>query len=378
MAAYSIQPDLVLTLDYSGVIHSAKFSGDLASAELSTDTAANELIGQTWRDTCDAANAGKVDRIIQGALKDEICGFSQINQRLPDGQTLLFEFVAVQTQQQQQRIVVVGKNLSAVVNLQNKLLSTQRSMEKEFWKLREMETRYSTLVNANSDVVLVLRDPDLQVVDINEHASRLIGVAVGDRATDLDMSEKDFKKLLKTIDTARQSGRAPLIVLKNGASNYSWRVRVSSYTGQSGIQFMLQFSIHDTMVNASNVEPISGITFNDIVTHLPEGLVAINQQNLITHANPAFGRLLDRTTATASDTTSIVGKPIDQWLPESSKDVEILRAKLMETTPVLDYSTCLLSTDDKGLVFSKEVLISAQRVSEDSSELMLMLVRAAA
>jgi transcriptional regulator PpsR len=373
MSAPAIQPDLVFTLDFSGVIQSAAISGELAEAHESA-TPIDALVGQSWRDTCDASNAGKVDRIVQGAVQHEVCGFSQINQRLPSGQTVLFEFIAVQTRWKQQRIVVVGKNLTAVVKMQDRLLSTQRSMEKEFWKLREMETRYSTLVNATPDVVLVLRDPDLRVVDINEHASKAIDIATGDSISRLALSDTDSEKLRNTLDTARQSGRAPVIVIRCGPQNNSWRLRASSYTGQSGLQFMLQFSIHHTMAKPANVEPISGISAADIVDNLPEGLVAINQQNFITHVNPAFAKLINRTS-----TDTILGQSFDRWLPPArTNDVETLRSILSTEDPVYNFPSCLLSEDSDGTQNKRDVLLSARRLPGDHPELMLMLIRSAA
>ena len=380
MSSAALQPDLILTLDFSGVIQSASVSGELAeSPELPASDSIHQLVGKPWRETCDPTNASKVDRIVEGAVQHEVCGFSQINQRMPNGETVLFEFTAVQTRWQQQRIVVVGKNLNTVVKLQNRLLSTQRTMEKEFWKLREMETRYSALVNATPDVVFVLRDPDLKVIDINEQASRAIGLAADDSVSQLNLSDADKTKLDNAVITARQTGRAPVIVVRCGPRNSSWRLRVSSYNGQSGLQFMLQFSMHDELARASNVEPISGLNPADILKNLPEGLVAVNRQNVITHVNPAFAALVNR-----QDSDSLLGMSFDRWLPaERINDIERLRSSLGAEDPVYNVPVSLLVDGEGGRESggarqaSREVLLSARHLPGDTTALMLMLVRPA-
>jgi len=116
MAAIAAQPDLILTLDITGIIQRAQVAGSLTDDEAANlvDQTVPAWVGRVWKDTCDTSNAGKVERILKGAINDEVCGYSQINQQLPSGQTRVFEFVAVQTHTEQQRIVVIGKNLSAV------------------------------------------------------------------------------------------------------------------------------------------------------------------------------------------------------------------------------------------------------------------------
>jgi len=128
--------------------------------------------------------------------------------------------------------------------MQERLLTTQQSMEKEFWKLRELETRYNTLVNASADAVLVLQEPDFTIIDTNENASRMFGLQLGDKITNLTTSQTDTTKITTMLATTKQSGRAPLTLINIGADHTNWQVRTSSYLAQNGLQYVVQFSIH--------------------------------------------------------------------------------------------------------------------------------------
>ena len=64
-----------------------------------------------------------------------------------------------------------------MAELQSRLVSAQQAMERDYWKLREIETRYRVLFDAANDAVLVIRASDMQIVEANPAAMRAIGLA---------------------------------------------------------------------------------------------------------------------------------------------------------------------------------------------------------
>lgn len=373
-----LQPDLILTLDGDGTIQDVNVTGDLAAdeAESTPEHSLNNWIGQPWASTCESASSAKVERMVSGARESGVCGFSQINQKLPNGSLVLFEFVTVNKSDRLNRMVAIGKNLNTVVSMQRKLISTQQSMESEFWKLRELETRYRTLVSSTADAVIILREPDFQVIDANDQASRLIGLKPGDQTTDLVAPERDKLKLERTLAASKSSGRAPLTILKIGTSQEEWMVRASSYTGNSGIQHMLQFSRHNSRDSRANVSSISGISFSDIIANLPDGMVVINQQNVVTHTNTAFARLIN-----CKSTDDVLGKPFDQWLNTSSGSLRELRSQLGANEMVSDFPTLLQTSSlqtEVNTEADQKVMLSAKHIPSENSTVVLIVVRPAA
>ncbi len=362
MATSPLKPDLILTLDATGVIQDARINP--ADNESFSPVS---LIGQRWQDTCEASNAAKAERLVQEAIEHEICGYSQINQHLPGGDSALFEFVAVRGDSGQ--LTVIGKNMQTVVRIQERLLASQRAIETEIWKLRELEARYTTLVNASSDAVIVVREPDLQVIDANTQARRNIGLSAGDNISELVLSEQDNNKLQQLIDTARQSGRAPLSIMVAGVAQESWRLRVSCYSSNGSVQFLLQFSIHNLARKLSNVEALSGISFSDILTHLPDGMVAVNTDDVITHVNQAFATLVN-----CQSHEQMVGEPIHRWLQTSDSTISALRDRLHVEDRISELPGYLHAAVDENTQ-RRQVILSAKRLAADENDLMLMVVR---
>lgn len=353
------QPDLLITLDFSGVIQAITGANDLADQNF------DAWVGRSWDETCDTVGARKVARLLTCAREGKVCGHSQINQTLPNGSSLLCEYVAVLKHDMPDLITVIGKNLSVVVSIQNKLLETQRNMEFEYWQLRDLETRYRTLVDTTADSVLVVRASDLCVIDGNEQAHRLIGLNVGDSLSNLEMPAKDLGKLRQTLEAAKLFGKAPLTLVRVGERNDTWMVRASSFEGNGGLQYILHFTLYDSLRQADNIEPITGITFGDIIAHLPEGMAAVNAQNIVTHANPAFASLVD-----GSESDEILGKPIGQWLNQPGGDLAALRSMMSGTDTIRNFPS-RIGSDGKF----RDVLLSARKIQHEQHEVMLMLFR---
>ena len=53
-------------------------------------------------------------------------------------------------------LLAIGKSLQAVAELQSRLVAAQQAMERDYWKLREIETRYRVLFDASNEAVLLV------------------------------------------------------------------------------------------------------------------------------------------------------------------------------------------------------------------------------
>ena len=81
-------------------------------------------------------------------------------------------------------------------------------MEQDYWKLREVETRYRTLFDASHEAVLLLSADLLRIVEANPAAIRVLGLARGrDLLPEIVPDEREpFQAMLQRV---RQNGRAP-------------------------------------------------------------------------------------------------------------------------------------------------------------------------
>jgi transcriptional regulator PpsR len=273
------QPDVTLRLDLEGIIQEASVSHTLSDERLEA------WVGRPWVETVADAAENKVRRMLEDARRRRVSAFRQVTQRFPSGREILIEYTTVRLGGRS-GLIAVGKNLQAMAGLQSRFVAAQREMERDLWKLRDVETRYRLLFETSTDAVLVVRAASLDIVDANpaalaaldltdEAAGRplLPEVAPADRA--------DFQAML---DAAREHGAAPRTLLHLGPRRRQWLVRASLMQADSGLSFLLQLTPADA------VAPVARPSLDALIAAL---LDALTGEPGADAANPAHGEALD-------------------------------------------------------------------------------------
>ena len=150
------RPDLTLLLDEAGVVLQATPGDDLASQGI------DAWLGQPWTDTVGAEAAGKLRAMIDDAGTHGVAAFREVNQRFPAGLEMPMEYTVVRLDGSG-NLMAVGRGLRAVAELQSRLIEAQQAMEQDYWKLREVETRYRLLFDVSGEAVLMARVDDLRM-----------------------------------------------------------------------------------------------------------------------------------------------------------------------------------------------------------------------
>ena len=83
------------------------------------------------------------------------------------------------------RVVAVGRDLRATAALQQRLVDAQQSMERDYARLRHVETRYRLLFQMTSEAVLIVDAASHKVVEANPAAAQLLGDAAKPWSADL-------------------------------------------------------------------------------------------------------------------------------------------------------------------------------------------------
>jgi hypothetical protein len=138
------RPDVTLTMDFDGVITAA------APSEALSDERLDVWRGLPWGDTVDPQIAEQVAKSIEHIRKTGESSCFQIKQRFPSGRELAIEYTTVSLGKSA-GFIAIGKNIQAISDLQSRLLLAQQARERDYWKIREMETRYRLLFDATNE-----------------------------------------------------------------------------------------------------------------------------------------------------------------------------------------------------------------------------------
>ncbi len=320
-------------LDLDGVIR------DVTLSNAVSNESADDWLGRPWADIVGDTVSGKIVRMLADARESGVSAYRQVNQRFPSGLELPMEYTTVRLGGKG-GLIAIGRNLNAVAELQSRLIAAQQAVEQEYWKLREVETRYRLLFDASNEAVLMLQADSLRIVEANPAAIRTLGLARGrDLLPELTVDERTtFQAMLQRV---RQSGRAPGVLLHLGADRSAWTVRASLMTSEPGPMFLVQLaSTGGTPVAIRGAEQIA---LDDYVDRMPDAFVVIDRDGSIRRTNRAFLDLVQ-----IGGEGAVLNEPLGRWLSRPGADLSVLLANLNRHGSVRLFATTLqgeLGTD---------------------------------
>lgn len=357
------QPDVTLLLDAEGVIREATFASSLKEER------ADSWLGRPWLETLGSLGGSNIQRMLDDARSTGISAFRQVTQRFPSGLELPMEYTTVLLGGRA-GMLAIGKNLQAVAELQSRLIAAQQTLERDYWKLREVETRYRLLFDASNEAVLVLRATNLRMVEANPAALRALEFTPPGRN---GLAEQEFLPLVAAQDRAnvqatlarvRDQGKAPSVIIHFGAARKSWALRATLVTAEPWPLFLLQLAPIGSSPPAAEAE--NGPSLEGLVEQTPDPFVVFNDTGTIVRANRAFLDLVQ-----VGSRNSVVGESLSRWLWQPGADVSTLLAHINRNRIVRMFST----TIHGELGTATEVEISAAGDRETKPQNIAAIVR---
>jgi transcriptional regulator PpsR len=356
------QPDVTLMLDLNGVIQDVTLSNAVSEEPV------DDWRGRPWVETVGDGVSGKVMRMVEDARERGVSAYRQVNQRFPSGLEVPMEYTTVRLGGKA-GLIAIGRNLRAVAELQSRLIAAQQAMEQEYWKLREVETRYRLLFDASNEAVLMLKADTLRIIEANPAAIRALGLARG-REILPDMAAEEREPFQAMLQRVRQSGRAPGVLLHLGPDRAAWLVRASLMTSDPGPVFLVQLApASGAQIPSRETEQAS---LDDFVDRLPDAFVVIDRDGVIRRANRAFLDLVQ-----VGGEGALLGERLSRFLSRPGADLSVLLANLQRHGSVRMFETTIQG--DLGGETSVEISAAANGAGNggatNRSSLIALLMR---
>ncbi|MET0278987.1 MAG: transcriptional regulator PpsR [Pseudorhodoplanes sp.] len=357
------QPDVTLLLDLDGVIREATLSRSLSEEVVET------WLGKTWNETITDSGGDKVRRMLTDAREQGVSAFRQVTQRFPSGLELPMEYTTVLLGGRA-GLLAIGKSLQAVAELQARLIAAQQAMERDYWKLREVETRYRLLFDASQEPVVFLRATDLRIIQANPAALAALGVpqqkaqAMGERDFMLEVSSQDRDSFQAMAIRVRGQGKSPGILIHLGKDQKPWLVRASLMSPDPDSVMMLQLS--PGWIGQPNAVEQDLISIDDMIERLPDSFIVIDSEGVIRRANRSFLDLIE-----AGAKGSVVGERLTRWLWRPGADLAVLLDNIERHRFIRMFTT----TIQGELGTPTEVEISAAGNSDSAPQYIGVLIR---
>ena len=341
------QPDVTLLLDMGGIIREATVSSTLS------DERVDAWLGCSWIDTVDDFVGNKVQRIVEDARDSGISAFRQLTQRFPSGREVPMEYTTVLLGGRA-GLLAVGKSLLAVAELQSRFVAAQQAMERDYWKLREVETRYRLLFNHSAEAVLLVRPGDLTIEEANPAASQALGLERSGRRALLDAVPAEEQGPLRALlQRALEQGRPPALPVHLGEQRQPWMVRASAVKGEPGTMLLVQLVPMSPRPSSQEINELPSA--ESALSGLVDAFVLIDAAGLIHSANQAFADLVD-----VPSTAALTGESLDRWIWRPGADLPVLLQTLRDHQTVRLFPSSVHSNLDS----ESDVEISGTTLSQ--------------
>lgn len=354
------QPDVTLRLDLAGVIRHAALSDAIG------DEAIEGWVGRPWAETVAVGGDAHVARMLHDARSSGVSSFHQVRQVFPSGLELAVEYTTVRLGGES-GLIAIGRSLEAVSDLRARLLEDQSAMERDAWRLRQVETRYRLLFETSMQPVMFVDAEDGRILEANPAAIEVLGSVTPPSAV-LELPADQREAFAAMLARARSQGTAPGMVVQLGPERESWLVRASLVAAEDSPMFALQLS--PSLPRIERAEAVAPrLRLEDVVERLREGFVVLDGAGMIRFANRAFLDLLEL--PAPADAHVLIGRDLGRWLARDGADAVAVLDRARREGSFAGFTTTL--TTARGT--SVEIELSAAGSSETSPQFVGVLVR---
>jgi transcriptional regulator PpsR len=334
-AVITAAADIAFVVEGRGVIQDAAIS----RAELGSDLSSSAgWIGSFFADLFTEESRPKSRLIFEDAASAKPPRWRQLNHRADVGADIPILYSAVKLDAKD-RFIVVGRDMRGLASLQQRLISAQISMERDYSRLRHAETRYRVLFQTSSEPVLVIDGTSDRIAEANPAAQRLFGECTG-RLIGQNFSmglDAPSVQALKSWMTATRAGLAVednfRVRITDSADEFE--VQTTMFRQGAGAYYLMRFApVWPGMALAPSASAQSKLL--SLVRKSNDGLVVVDRDSRILSANAAFLQMIQLVNEDQARR-----ELLDRWLGRSSVDVGVLVANVRQHGSVTLFATLL-------------------------------------
>ncbi len=295
-------------------------------------------VGRSWSDTVTSESKVKVEEMLRDAAAQGAPRWRQVNHPSLRGPDVPFMYSAVQLGAGGP-VLALGRDMRAVAALEQRLLAVQQSMERDYRKLRHVETRFRLLFQMVSEAVLIVDAATQKTLEANTAASRLLGESekrIVGRVFPEGFQSEGAGSISRLLAAVQASGHADEVKARTMEGDRELVVSASFFRQDSFGLFLVRLA--SARAGACGPESQSGAkaALLAVMEHAPDGLVVTDVDGRIFTANEAFLDL-----AELASEVQARGQSLERWLGRPGVDLNVLIANLRQHGTVRLFSTTI-------------------------------------
>ena len=322
--------DISLTLNRDGVIQSIAFGNpDLRSPSLES------WVGKNWLDVVTSESRPKIQALLQDANETSLSRFRQINVPSPGSADLPLLCATLKVGSTGQ-IIALARDLREISLLHQRLVDAQQAIERDYTRLRQLETRYRVLFEMASEAVIVLDANTFKVIEANPRAADLLGDSVKKLSGRLLMDYLTKGDRIQVQSLLSKVAYTSTVAELNTSILSGQEVYLSAAPFRNENQSLILITLKRTGELIDRHDSNAQSLVIQALENAPDGFIVTNSAGKILTANQAFLRLI-----MSDKLEQILNEPLDRWLERSSVDLRVMLSNLHEKGSIKLFATSI-------------------------------------
>ena len=322
--------DISLTLNREGVIQSIAFGNpDLRTPSLES------WVGKNWLDVVTSESRPKIQALLQDANETSLSRFRQINVPSPGSADLPLLCATLKVGSTGQ-IIALARDLREISLLQQRLVDAQQAIERDYTRLRQLETRYRVLFEMASEAVIVLDANTFKVIEANPRAADLLGDSVKKLSGRLLMDYLTKGDRIQVQSLLSKVAYTSTVAELNTSILSGQEVYLSAAPFRNENQSLILVTLKRSGELVDRHDSNAQSLVIQALEKAPDGFIVTNSAGKILTANQAFLRLI-----MSDKLEQILNEPLDRWLERSSVDLRVMLSNLHEKGSIKLFATSI-------------------------------------
>ncbi len=327
--------DISLILDTDGTIRDIALQSDELADDLDTSGA---WVGRKLGATVVADSRAKVTHLLADAATPTAKPkWRHINHAASDGRSIPVLYCAVRVGDDG-RMVAFGRDLRAMSTLQQRLMTAQETLERDYSRMRDVEARYRLLFQMSSEAVVVLDSVRHRVVEANPAARGLFGARAqqpsGQTLSDIFTADT-LDSVQEHLQAIRTDGRPEEFAARLAADGAEVMVAASIFRQDSTTLFLIRIAPAPAHAHAM---PDVKEKLLKLVESAPDGFVVTDHTGNVLTANAAFLQM-----AGLAGEEVARGESLERWIGTSGVELDVLITNLRQRGSVRFFTTTVRS-----------------------------------
>lgn len=322
--------DVAFILSGDGMILDIAVShGDLANHGL------GDWVGEPWLGTVTTESKPKIVDMLADAVKPGATPrWRQVNHPVAGGDVPVRYLVMALGSGE--RLIAIGRDMRGAAAMQQRLLQTQQSLERDYIRLRQAETRYRLLFDMASEPVLIVDASTRRIREANPAAHRLLdatdGALIGNPVLSL-VDNRDRDDCVAYLGAAEAADDLPAL-----------SVRLSEGRGEAALSARLFRQARTPLLlvrvtaspDAVSDHHRHDTTLSNVIERMPDAFVLVDRDLVILTANAAFVELTEMPSI-----DRVRGARLANWLGRPGIDLDLIVTQLREHGAVRNVASIL-------------------------------------